>query len=197
MYYIVNQNHRIIAADSSLLNLLNVKDIDELYTKMTLGDIVFSSLVEEEITISIATTKQSFSVQHHILTSVLGEMILIEISLEDQNDVTKEGKEEELPVIGTSKEHTLSTITTIDDDMILEPLDENIEILQDNDNEKAESEDTLLLLDDTSTSFDTHTDKDSTEEEEELSLLDDTSISFKIDESIEEVSTHTEEEISL
>ena len=197
MYYIVNQNHRIIAADSSLLNLLNVKDIDELYTKMTLGNIVFSSLIEEELTISIDTTKESFSVQHHTLTSILGEMILVEISLE----------EEELPVIGTSKEHTLSTITTIPeedneihtiDDMISDPLDENIEVLQDNDNEKAEPEDTLSLLDDTSTSFDTHTDKTSTkEEEEELSLLDDTSISFKIAESIEEVRAHTEEEISL
>jgi HPt (histidine-containing phosphotransfer) domain-containing protein len=208
MYYIVNQNHRIIAADSSLLNLLNVKDIDELYTKMTLGDIIFSSPIEEKITISIDATKESFSVHHHTLTSVLGEMILVEISLEDQNDITENIQEEtSLLVIGTSEEDTLSTMTTIpeeaneihtiDNDIISEPLEENIEDLQDTHNEKEELEDTLSLLDDTPTSFDIHTDE--TSNEEEIALLDDTSSPFKIDETIEEKSedTNTEEEISL
>jgi len=39
MYYITNQNNQIIATDPSLLALLEVENIDDLYKKIALGDI--------------------------------------------------------------------------------------------------------------------------------------------------------------
>jgi HPt (histidine-containing phosphotransfer) domain-containing protein len=88
MYYIVNHTQHIIAADNSLLDLLSVGSIDELYTKIALGDIKFV-LSDEKVTISTAKSTESYQTQSHSLSGMLGNITLVQIhpSKEDQISV--------------------------------------------------------------------------------------------------------------
>ena len=78
MYYIVNHTEHIIAADSSLLELLSVENINELYTKIALGEINFTTS-SEEITITTKNGIKSYQVQNHILSGILGDITLVDI----------------------------------------------------------------------------------------------------------------------
>ena len=78
MYYIVNHTEHIIAADSSLLELLSVENINELYTKIALGEIAFTTS-NEEIIITTKNGTESYQVQNHILSGVLGDITLVQI----------------------------------------------------------------------------------------------------------------------
>ncbi len=80
MYYITNQNNQIIAADPSLLSLLELDNINELYGELALGKSAFSLSSEDEtVTISTAENEETYDVEEHPLTSILGEMTLIQI----------------------------------------------------------------------------------------------------------------------
>lgn len=78
MYYIVNQTEHIIATDSSLLKLLSVENIDELYRKIALGDIKFTTS-DEKITITTKNRTRSYQTENHILSGILGDMTLVYI----------------------------------------------------------------------------------------------------------------------
>jgi HPt (histidine-containing phosphotransfer) domain-containing protein len=85
MYYIVNHTEHIIAADKSLLDLLSLDRIDELYTKIALGDIQFTRS-NAMVTITAENHESIYPIQSHILSGVLGDMTLIQIdpSIEKQ-----------------------------------------------------------------------------------------------------------------
>jgi len=85
MYYIVNHTEHIIAADKSLLDLLSLDRIDELYTKIALGDIHFTRS-NTMVTITAENHESIYPIQSHILSGVLGDMTLIQIdpSIEKQ-----------------------------------------------------------------------------------------------------------------
>ena len=156
MYYITNQNNQIIAIDSSLLTLLEVNDIDDLYRKIALEDIVFSS-TEEEVTIVTPLSEESYTAQRSELSGILGSITLIQIQ--------------------TPLEKPLHT----DDDIPAFTLTESIEkslIIED----ETESAEDLLNLDlDTDDLFkdntfildDTEKEVQGKDEEEEISLLTD------------------------
>jgi HPt (histidine-containing phosphotransfer) domain-containing protein len=78
MYYIVNHTQHIIAADNSLLELLSVESIDELYTKIALGDINFTPS-NEKVTITTVNGTESYKTQSHILSGMLGNITLVQI----------------------------------------------------------------------------------------------------------------------
>lgn len=88
MYYIVNHTQHIIAADNSLLDLLSVESIDELYTKIALGDIKFVPS-DKKVTISTTKSTESYQTQNHTLSGMLGNITLVQIhpSTEDQISV--------------------------------------------------------------------------------------------------------------
>lgn len=106
MYYIINQTHQIIAADSSLLKLLSVEDINELYAKMALGDIQFSVPENEAVTITTLKGEESYHAQSSILSGVLGDMTLVQMAVSEESDVAAPAEEpmEELLTIGTMEE---------------------------------------------------------------------------------------------
>jgi len=111
MYYITNQNNQIIALDPSLLALLEVENIDELYREIALGNIKFSlSKEDKEVTIAIAQNEQIYNIEDNDLSSVLGTITLIRILASDKNDdistFTLIGKDEELSI--TEDEKALS-----------------------------------------------------------------------------------------
>jgi len=90
MYYIVNHTQHIIAADNSLLDLLSVDNIDELYTKIALGDINFTPS-DEGVTITTANGTESYQTQSHILSGMLGNITLVEIyPSEESTESTKD-----------------------------------------------------------------------------------------------------------
>ena len=91
MYYIVNHTEHIIAADSSLLKLLSVENINELYTKIALGEIKFTTS-SEEITITTKNGIKSYQAQNHMLSGILGDITLVRIhpSAEDKISVSND-----------------------------------------------------------------------------------------------------------
>ena len=92
MYYIVNHTEHIIAADSSLLELLSVENINELYTKIALGEIKFTTS-SKKTTITTKNGIKSYQAQNHILSGILGDMTLVHIhpSAEDKISVIDDG----------------------------------------------------------------------------------------------------------
>ncbi len=101
MYYIVNHTQHIIAADSSLLKLLSVENIDALYTKIALGDITFTPS-DEQVMISTVNGSESYQTQSHTLSGMLGDITLVEIysSQEDEiEDVAEDKIEEEISLL--------------------------------------------------------------------------------------------------
>lgn len=88
MYYIVNHTHQIIAADSDLLELITVEDINEFYTKIALGDIKFSSVSDGKVTITTSKSEKSYATQSHTLSGMLGDITLIQMQTLEKDDNT-------------------------------------------------------------------------------------------------------------
>lgn len=108
MYYITNQNNQIIAVDPSLLALLEVENIDDLYRNIALGDIHFSSLKEEhKVTITKAQNKKIYDAMNTDLSGMLGNITLVEIQASSEESMPAEDdistltltKEDEMPFI--------------------------------------------------------------------------------------------------
>jgi len=79
MYYITNQDKQVIAADSSLIKLLNVKDINELYKEILLKNIQILPSIGDTVTIKTALSQHTFDTKLHAFSSLLGDFSLTEI----------------------------------------------------------------------------------------------------------------------
>ena len=80
MYYILNETNQIIAADDNLLALCGVSHIDELSSKIALGKTAFTSLSEDSILITTESNNETFSITKISLSSMLGQLTIVEIS---------------------------------------------------------------------------------------------------------------------
>ena len=80
MYYLLNQTNQIIAADESLLALCGVSHIDELSSKIILGDTTFDPVSEDKI---IINNDQTYTISKTSLSSMLGDLTLINVSNAD------------------------------------------------------------------------------------------------------------------
>lgn len=80
MYYVLNETNQIIAADDNLLTLCGVSHIDELSSKIALGKTAFTSLSEDSILISMESSDETFSITKTSLSSILGQLTIVEIS---------------------------------------------------------------------------------------------------------------------
>ena len=99
MYYLLNQTNQIIAADEQLLSLCGVSHIDELSSKIILGDTVFD-LTEEQLTIN---NDNSYVVSKTSLSSMLGDLTLVTLA-------TKESSEEGGELLDLSEDNFLSDL---------------------------------------------------------------------------------------
>jgi len=120
MYYILNQNNQIIAADNDLLTLCEAKNIDDLYLQIIKNETSFIDLQEDNISIKTSIGDDSFSVQKTTLSSMLGDMTLVTLSIHEEKDITSNMndeiiqssllKTEEESIITSSIEPTLDSI---------------------------------------------------------------------------------------
>lgn len=195
MYYIVNQTHQIIAADSSLLELLAVENIDELYTKIALGDIKFSYPSSKEIIITTLKGEESFDTKINTLSGMLGDITLIQVqALEEiqENAAPIEESIEDLLIVGTNiKEDEVSIPNNISEE-IDNIADDSVsfdEMAEDLLEKTSEQEEEISLIDDEPITFDNKTEVvlEEGEQKEEMPLIDEL-ISFD---------NKTEEKISL
>ncbi len=126
MYYILNETDQIIAADDNLLTLCNVTDVSGLSSTMT------QSQDKENVTITANGSEQTFSVSKTSLSSIQGQMTLVEL---DEAQESEDAINEEL------------LFDTIDDteEVKFEPLDLDEEVSFDISTDK--SDDDLFEID--------------------------------------------------
>lgn len=84
MYYLLNQTNQIIAADESLLALCGVSHIDELSSKIILGDTTFTPVSEDKIMIN---NDQTYTISKSSLSSMLGDLTLVTVGVADSVEV--------------------------------------------------------------------------------------------------------------
>ncbi len=174
MYYITNQNNQIIAIDPTFLALLEVENIDELYRKIALEDIVFSSS-EDEVTIVTPLSEESYTVQKSELSGILGNLTLIQVQVSPEKPLLIDDDISTFTLAESNEE----PLTIEDEDELLEDLlnlnldtDEKIS-LPDNDLISISDaddlfEDSTFILDDLIEEA-----QEETTEKEEISLLTD------------------------
>ena len=143
MYYIVNQTDHIIAADNELLKALSVSTLHDLQKDIALGIIEFTSPFRPELRISISGNTRVYSSDNHTLSSLLGDMILVEIKEEIQEEKTEsealdfisfkdepESEEKEISEVHKPEDQTLETadeiLTLIDEETPLELISDDI-----------------------------------------------------------------------
>jgi len=172
MYYILNETHQVIAADDSFLSYCNVAHINELSKKIAKGDIGFNIGSDETVTLILDSKEEVFSVDKVALSSLLGQLTLINISSDIANEDT-------------------STLSALLEDKPSELIDASINDVDDTDNleidalEKGTTEDVLeeenLTLDDTS-------------EDEKITFGDHLTLDDSLDDDIMSLKDETEEE---
>jgi len=86
MYYILNETDQIIAADDHLLGLCAVNNINELSSKLAVGELQFD-LSETSLSILIDNSDKIFSISKTSLSSMLGHLTLVELAAEE-NDLS-------------------------------------------------------------------------------------------------------------
>ena len=137
MYYIVNQTNHIIAADDALLALLSVNNIGELQHSVALNAIEFTSMTERDLDIKTADGSTAYAITSHTLSSLLGEMTLVEVSKKAEASVEKPVEDEPI------------TFDDSTDEMIeeLEETEDAISILDDEEPFDLLSDDKPFILD--------------------------------------------------
>ena len=139
MYYIINQNNQIVATDPSLLALLEVANIDELYKKIALGDIKFSFSAEDgKVTLTTGQNEETYDVKHNDLSGMLGDITLVQVQTSPEESMLIDDDTaslEDLLAIETAEENEISI------------LDDTPEEVHYADTEKSEIEDNNELFD--------------------------------------------------
>jgi len=159
MYYLLNQTDQIIAADESLLALCGVSHIDELSSKIILGDTTFDLISEDKLMIN---NDQAYTISKTSLSSMLGEITLVNVEMADtveaQNDITELIAEEnildEFTLDDIAEESTESvTPLDLDSDLISIRSDVNEDAISLEDDKSLENllleEDEVLISPDT------------------------------------------------
>ena len=136
MYYLLNQTNQIIAADESLLSLCGVSHIDELSSKIILGDTTFDPVSEDKI---IINNDQTYTISKTSLSSMLGDLTLVNVALAET--VKTDTELSEL----LDEENFLDDITIGDstEEIMSLDLDDDLISIKSDDEEK-EIEDLLL-----------------------------------------------------
>jgi len=141
MYYLLNQTDQIIAADENLLALCGLSHIDELSSRIILGDTTFDIISEDKI---IINNDKTYTISKTSLSSILGDLTLVNVEEADTIEISSDLSEllaednflDELSISNTQEE-TKEEILPLDLDLDL------ISIKSKNDEEM--SEDVFLL----------------------------------------------------
>ena len=197
MHYITNENHQIIAADRSLLALLQVEDLAALYTKIALNEVEISlSSLEDEVSIRIDTETTTFDASAHRLSGLLGEMISIDLLEATSKEEAKE--EEETPLIDSllmDETPLVAAEESLDILPALEELEEETPLIDSLLQEEKEEEPLFDLLD-TTTEESTNTDvEEESTQEEELPFQEENEMLFDLLQPAQEEEEKKEEQL--
>jgi len=159
MYYIVNETNQIIAADDDALTLCGVAHINELSAKIAKGDTIFDFVSDVNLNISSAEEIESYTIFKTPLSSLLGTLTLVNLSVEESEDkilpaldvktdiaeegsdlidtIIQEGDDKGLALDETVEEKTEDEITfgdhlTLDDDLTISSKDNLSEEITEN-----------------------------------------------------------------
>ncbi|MDQ7084696.1 MAG: hypothetical protein Q9M36_07095 [Sulfurovum sp.] len=80
MYYILNGSNQIIAADTDVLTLCGVNHIDELYVDIATKKISFTYTSEQNLDINYLDTVEQFTLSKTILSSLIGQLTIVNLS---------------------------------------------------------------------------------------------------------------------
>ena len=189
MYYLLNQTNQIIAADEGLLALCGVSHIDELSSKIILGDTTFDPVSEDKI---IINNDQTCTISKTSLSSMLGDLTLVNVAIADAIETGSELSEllaednflDEITIGDTSEEITEEiTPLDLDADLISIKSDSDEETFSFSDEQELED---LLLPEEEVTS---------TLENDEEILIDIEKISHEMGVSHEDYNTFLDEYI--
>ena len=91
MYYIINENNQIIAADQSFLGLIGVEDITQIYHKIAQGDISLE-YNNDKLNLKTSSSTEEYITVKTSLNSLLGNLYVIECkkSLEDESVIPED-----------------------------------------------------------------------------------------------------------
>jgi len=111
MYYIVNQDKQIIAADADFLLFLNLESLQELFIKTTSGQISFDETDRHTLKIHQGPNTLTLDRNSYPITTLMGDLLLYEVS--EPGGTKKEEKLKNLIESGTEpKEEKIAFIKT-------------------------------------------------------------------------------------
>ena len=131
MYYITNQNNQVVAVDKTLLDLIGLQSVEELYQKVIKGELSLTSLSPEDLTIVFGENEEyqyTFDLKSTSLSSMLGELTLNVLTTSESAEEAEENisLSDEMSLI-ENEEEPISVVETEDkgaDEEIISILDE-------------------------------------------------------------------------
>lgn len=108
MYYIVNLNKQVIAADSDFLSFLEIDSLEELFTKVASNRLSFNKIDSNTLEIASNTGRVTLTQKEHPLSTLMGDLLLIEV-IEPQKSISSpvdlpKSEENEVKILIDNKE---------------------------------------------------------------------------------------------
>ena len=111
MYYIVNQDKQIIAADADFLSLLEIESLQELFVQVASGRISFEETGTHTLEITVAGSDTlTLDKKSYPLTTLVGDLLLNEISEPEEAEET----------VVEEKDNTISGFDTLPDEEMID-----------------------------------------------------------------------------
>lgn len=109
MYYITNQTNQVVAADKALLDLIGLQSVEELYQKVIKGELSFTSLGSDNLTIVSEENGEhyTFDLKSSSLSSMLGELtlnVLTSAELSEESELESSSFADEMSILETEEE---------------------------------------------------------------------------------------------
>ncbi len=79
MYYIVNLNDQVVAADSNFLSLLKINNLQELFAQLVSSELKFNELDNKKLEIVTSTNTVTLTQNRYPLSTLIGDLYLIEL----------------------------------------------------------------------------------------------------------------------
>ncbi len=80
MYYIINLDNQVVAADSDFLSLLKINNLQELFTQLISSELKFNELDSSTLEIVTETDTITLIQNRYPLSTLMGDLHLIELS---------------------------------------------------------------------------------------------------------------------
>ena len=173
MYYILNETNQVIAADDSLLNLCGVAHINELSSSIARGDTTFDFMSDVNVSITREGEEEIYSVSKTSLSSMLGTLTLVNLTVEDVLETS-------LPALSENDTDIEDVSNVLIDSIINEEENLDSESILDEKVEAPEDEEITfgdhLTLDDDVMELKSDTPIENSTDETESKLLDDSEL---------------------